>query len=480
MLDSLLYDNNGIGENLPGQVFSDLRFEKFLPQSTISLLARLPAANIIKKRQALFRLLENEDYLGKFKELRRRLDELRDAKKRLDLADGKLSRCYALIFLAEKYLLCIEYFEELRGCELTDALADNWSTILPERKNALGSWISDTKARLLKSSEFLLTLHDGIRLSESDGSASYIESLRGCLCTLGLGHGEKSDLSLKMPAELDSSVIALFSETLGDSTDIYFDFLENDLDALLLLIGEIDFYLNTNDLIDSARSKNIPVCYPELSDNKIFDAKDICDISLLNECEIVPNDAYFSDDSPFYFVKGANGGGKTTFLRAVGINLLLFLSGAPIFASKAKIFPFTKVFTHFPADELTISTGRFADECARADEMIAQADSRSFLLLNETYCGTNDELGCKLALKAAEQICEKSAFGLFVTHFSRVEYSRFGILKAVVTENSSQRTYKIVNSGVGRGSYALDILKKYRLDADSLIIRAKNLKGAAK
>ena len=90
MLNSLLYDNNGIGENLPGQVFSDLRFEKFLPQSTISLLARLPAANIIKKRQAVFRLLENEDFLGKFKELRRRLDELRDAKKRLDLADGKL------------------------------------------------------------------------------------------------------------------------------------------------------------------------------------------------------------------------------------------------------------------------------------------------------------------------------------------------------------------------------------------------------
>ena len=32
MLNSILYDNNSIGENLPGQVFSDLRFEKFLPQ----------------------------------------------------------------------------------------------------------------------------------------------------------------------------------------------------------------------------------------------------------------------------------------------------------------------------------------------------------------------------------------------------------------------------------------------------------------
>ena len=355
------------------------------------------------------------------------------------------------------------------------------------------------------------------------------------------------------------------------------------VDQLTGLVGEVDFFLNINELVDAAKAKSIPVCYPEISAERVFRANDLSDITLLKDsavgsggvrhgetaalpndirrCEtasvpnggrrgadvnarnenagvsnkvgfsetatasdvrmpggevispdwmrqsmasatilkemtgdgiatagvpndamsgetasapngvssIVPNDLRLDDSEPLCFIIGANGGGKTSFLRAVGVNLILFLNGAPIFAESASIYPFRSVSTHFPVGEPEISTGRFEEERARADEIIESAGRESFILFNETYSGTNEEKGCASALDAAKGLVGRGAFGLFVTHFARVAYSGFGVLRAVVGDGG-ERTYKIVKSEQN-GSYALDILRKYKIAPEQLAAR---------
>ena len=63
-------------------------------------------------------------------------------------------------------------------------------------------------------------------------------------------------------------------------------------------------------------------------------------------------------------------------------------------------------------------------------------------------------------------------FGLFVTHFHEVMSLDYPVLSAEVDlTDSNNRTFRIVRSKGCASSYALDILKKYRLDKDSLAAR---------
>ena len=94
---------------------------------------------------------------------------------------------------------------------------------------------------------------------------------------------------------------------------------------------------------------------------------------------------------------GANGGGKTTYLRALGINLILFLAGCPVFATEAEMYPFDIVLSHFPKDERFDHSGRLDEERKRTEEMLNIAQNKAgFLFFNETFSGTDDKRGFDL------------------------------------------------------------------------------------
>lgn len=187
--------------------------------------------------------------------------------------------------------------------------------------------------------------------------------------------------------------------------------------------------------------------------------------------DIVPNDVDFDEKTPFFFLTGANGGGKTTYLRALGVNLLLFLNGCPVFAERAEMYPFRTLAVHFPKDERFTDTGRLADEQKRAEKMLENAGPDSVMLFNETFSGTDDKLGVELTLVAAGKMREKAVFGLFVTHFHEVSEHGYPMLHAVVEntpEEQNKRVYRIVRADKKTSSFAEDILKKYSLDRRSL------------
>ena len=228
-------------------------------------------------------------------------------------------------------------------------------------------------------------------------------------------------------------------------------------------------------MIQKTKKVGIPHTNANIAQKPCYTAKKLYDISLLaKKCEnIVPNDADFSENEAFCFVLGANGGGKTTYLRVVGINLILFLAGCPVFAKEAEIYPFDTVLSHFPKDERFDNTGRLDEERRRTEEMLKAAqDKVAFLLFNETFSGTDDKRGFELLKDTAMKIGENHQFGLYVTHFHEVMSLDYTVLSAEVdSTDENKRTFRIVRSKGSASSYASDILKKYRLDKDSLAAR---------
>jgi DNA mismatch repair ATPase MutS len=165
-------------------------------------------------------------------------------------------------------------------------------------------------------------------------------------------------------------------------------------------------------------------------------------------------------------------------LRNVAISALFFLSGCPVAAESAEIWPVNGVFTHFPKDERFDGDGRFADERRRVDEIMKIHGGNSLVLLNETYSTTNEELALKCTSELAEALFSSGCFGIYITHQHRLAGTKIPFLSVIVDESdANRRTFRIEKLRSAAGSYAEDILRRYRLTKDALAARFANKKG---
>ena len=323
----------------------------------------------------------------------------------------------------------------------------------------------------------------GFSLIKEDNDDNFVDKLAGVCKALEVEIPKSSRLTLKFDSATADALEGLYKDVFEYLRELLEKYKDLPTKELFSNKREIDFYLEINELVKRAEKHGIPFCYPENSEKKRFSAKDAHDISLIYKKseKIVPNDIFFEGDTGFCFLTGANGGGKTTYLRTVAINLILSLCGCPAFCRESTVYSFDKVMTHFPVDERFGDTGRLVEEQKRIAQMLDESTSDSFLMFNETFSGTDDVKGCELTLETAERIKKMDAFGMFVTHFHEVSKKGYAMLGTLVDENDdNKRLYKIVmkNGGIN-SSFANDILKKYMLDRESIDKRIAQKMGGA-
>ena len=213
-----------------------------------------------------------------------------------------------------------------------------------------------------------------------------------------------------------------------------------------------------------------------------MELNEVYDVALLMKegTKIVPNDARFDKKEPFFYLTGANGGGKTTYLRAVGSAVTMFIFGAPVFYRSGRSCLVSSVWTHFPKDERFDGSGRFADEERRVSEILencrVKADSYgekdtapSLVLLNETYSTTNEEKAITHTGKLAHALYDGGCFGLYITHQHAIEEKKIPFLGVLVDEDdANRRTYRIERRRLSNRSFAEDILIKYGISESAL------------
>ena len=321
----------------------------------------------------------------------------------------------------------------------------------------------------------LLSFADKNWLTPDYDAVSEIDTVSSCAEKLGFTVPKKKKQNAKINLSFSDAMCRLYVDQIAQIEVEIAKYADVDFYEPTSYIPEIKFLLEIHGLLQKAKKIGVPHTIAKMAKEPCYTARGLYDVSLLaKNCEdIVPNDADFSENEAFCFVLGANGGGKTTYLRAVGINLILFLSGCPIFAKEAEIYPFDTVLSHFPKDERFDNTGRLDEEHKRTGEMLKAAqDKVAFLLFNETFSGTDDKRGFELLKDTAMKIGENHYFGLYVTHFHEVMSLDYPVLSAEVDyTDEHKRTFRIVRSKGSSSSYAADILKKYGLDKNSLDAR---------
>jgi len=117
-------------------------------------------------------------------------------------------------------------------------------------------------------------------------------------------------------------------------------------------------------------------------------------------------------------VTGSNMAGKSTFLRTVGVNIVLAMTGAPVCASDMELPPVKVLSSMRVKDNLEESTSTFYAELKKLKTVIDALNRKEpvFLLLDEILRGTNSADRYKGSAAMLRQLVRKEAAGILATH----------------------------------------------------------------
>ena len=244
------------------------------------------------------------------------------------------------------------------------------------------------------------------------------------------------------------------------------------IESVLARLPKLRFFLEMKRFYNALSARHIPYVMAEFTDEREFSVHSARDITLItsNVENIISNDFYFTEEKRFWFITGANGGGKTSFLRSVGLCLILGRLGCYMPARYGRLYRINKLISFFPMEE-DLARGRFFAEKERLAAAIAETDSDTMLLMNEVFTSTDEEKARTESQAALEEILERHCFGVFVTHnFPLIDSmsDRMPVLEALTEGDEHSRLFKIVEKKQGGSSFAEDVLRKYGLDGTTL------------
>lgn len=123
------------------------------------------------------------------------------------------------------------------------------------------------------------------------------------------------------------------------------------------------------------------------------------------------------DGQHLLVVSGANHGGKSTTLRALGVAQLMAQSGMPVAADACALSPVRDVHTHWAREEdADLRRGKLDEELARLAEIIDHVRPGSLVLSNESLSSTNESEGAAIALDVFRALVDQGVLVYLVTH----------------------------------------------------------------
>ena len=183
------------------------------------------------------------------------------------------------------------------------------------------------------------------------------------------------------------------------------------LENWLAVIGEFEM-LNS---LANFTFNNPQFAFPTLNSNYEISFSNLSH-PLLNENSRIGNDISFNPQA-FTILTGSNMSGKSTFLRSLGVNMVLAGIGAPVCANQANVHPLSVLVSMRLSDSLSDSESYFYAEIKRLKLIIdALNDERSFVLLDEILRGTNSDDKRNGTIEFIKNIINKNAIGVIATH----------------------------------------------------------------
>jgi DNA mismatch repair ATPase MutS len=179
-------------------------------------------------------------------------------------------------------------------------------------------------------------------------------------------------------------------------------------------VGNIE-YLNS---LACFAYNNSNYVYPEVRTGKsVIETKQVAH-PLIAEEKRIANDFILGENEQIQLITGSNMSGKTTFLRTIGVNLLLAQCGAPVCAASFLFTPMQLLSSIRISDSLQENTSYFMAELKRLHEIILelQTGKSALVLIDEILRGTNSEDKTHGSEQFIRKLLQYHCICLFATH----------------------------------------------------------------
>ncbi|MGQ9833554.1 MAG: MutS-related protein [Candidatus Villigracilaceae bacterium] len=263
--------------------------------------------------------------------------------------------------------------------------------------------------------------------------------------------------------ELRDKGINLVANAAGQSADHIDNFFN-------VLRRELAFYIGCLNLSDQLAQLGEPIAFPDPvpaserqhSFTGLYDVA----LALTMKKKVVGNDVN-ANGKDLMIITGANQGGKSTFLRSIGLAQLMMQCGMFVPAESFRANVCTGLFTHYKREEdATMTSGKFDEELSRMSEIVDHITPDSIVLFNESFAATNEREGSEIARQIVSALLEKRVKIFYVTHLYELAHGFYskGMENAIFLRADRQehgrRTYKLIEAPPLETSYGMDVYNK--------------------
>ncbi|MBR3507240.1 MAG: hypothetical protein IKO03_00425 [Lachnospiraceae bacterium] len=232
------------------------------------------------------------------------------------------------------------------------------------------------------------------------------------------------------------------------------------------------FYLGAVNLKHQMKRFSLEYCFPKVCDKDRLTFRELKEFVMCLEQRVdAVGNTCDMKHKMLLIVTGANQGGKSTFLRSIGIAQVMMQSGLMVTAERFESAIFPDLFTHFTRrEDSEMNSGRLDEELNRMNQIIEHLGERPLILLNESFATTTEKEGSVIAYDIIKALNEIGVKILTVTHllsFARKMYqecqerpdSDIEFLSAERLQGGV-RTFKMIQHAPELTSFGLDLYEE--------------------
>jgi MutS domain V len=331
----------------------------------------------------------------------------------------------------EAYVARLRQLRQIADDHAGEFRSDGWRRLFATLQRDLDDEYFEEISYHLKQLRFRAGVLTSAELDRDNSGINFVlragDARRGWKERLGIGPRTSYSFTL---APRDEAGGQILSDLTGRGINLVANAAAQSADHIdsyfTMLRAELGFYVGCLNLADRLAAKGAPVSVPEPGPPAPFtfsgtDLRDSC-LELQSPGTVVGNDVQ-ADGKSLVIITGANSGGKSTFLRSVGVAQLMMQCGLFVTAGSYRANVTRGIFTHFIREEdASMTSGRLDEELRRMSTIAGRIGPNCLMLFNESFAGTNEREGSEIGRQVVSALLDAGIKVFFVTH-------RFGFAK---------------------------------------------------